>query len=174
MLCLPAVAAERVLFGFVPGTPPAWHAINDGVMGGVSRGEVRITAEGTLAFSGHVSLENGGGFASIRSRPAPLGLAGAQALRLVVRGDGKRYKLNLRTDADLDGVQYQAVFEAPAGVWREVTLPFDVFRPTFRGRPQPHAPPLAPERVVTVGLMISDRQAGPFALEVRSVSALAP
>jgi len=172
---LQAMALEREIVRIDPGTPELrWQAIGDAVMGGVSRGEARVTSAGALLFTGEVSLENNGGFASIRSLPLPHALAGAAALRLEVKGDGKRYKLNLRTDAGFDGVQYQAAFDAPAGGWQTVTLPLAAFRPTFRGRPQPQAAPLDPARVVTLGLMIADRQAGPFALEVRSITALGP
>jgi monofunctional biosynthetic peptidoglycan transglycosylase len=46
-----------------------WRAVNDNVMGGVSEGGSRITDEKTLLFTGTLSLENRGGFASIRTRP---------------------------------------------------------------------------------------------------------
>jgi hypothetical protein len=169
---LQVMASDREFLRFTPEARPAWQAIDDGVMGGLSRSEARITAHGTLLFAGVVSLENNGGFASIRSLPAPLDLARARSLRLEVKGDGKRYKLNLRTSTDFDGVQYQTSFDTVAGDWSAVTLPFADFRPTFRGRPQPQAPALDPAKVVTVGLMIADRQAGPFALEVRSFRAV--
>lgn len=166
------MASDRELLRFTPDAQPEWRAIDDGVMGGLSRSEARVTVQGTLLFAGVVSLENNGGFASIRSLPAQLGLAQARALRLEVKGDGKRYKLNLRTSTDFDGVQYQAGFDTVAGDWSVVTLPLVQFRPTFRGRPQPQAPALDPAKVVTLGLMIADRQSGPFALEVRSIMAV--
>jgi hypothetical protein len=90
---------------------------------------------------------------------------------LEVRGDGKRYKLNLRTDDAFDGVNYQAAFQTPRDQWTTVRLPNSGFRATFRGRVVATAPPLDPARVRQVGLMIADRQVGTFALEVRSISA---
>ena len=56
---------------------------------------------------------------------------------LEVRGDGQRYKINLRTDDTFDGVNYQAAFVAPAHVWTRLSLPLGEFRPGFRGRPVP-------------------------------------
>lgn len=166
------MSSAKGLFRFHPENAGEWHAINDGVMGGVSEGSARITSSGTLLFRGTVSLENGGGFASIRSLPRELATAGAAALRIAVRGDGKRYKLNLKTDEAFDGVQYQAAFVAPAGEWITLRLPFVQFAPVFRGRPVPDAPVLDPARIVTVGFLISDRQAGTFSLEIRSIEAL--
>ena len=82
------------------------------------------------------------------------------------------YKLNLRTEAGFDGVTYQAAFLPPAGAWGVVTLPFGEFRPRFRGRPAEGAPPLDPSRIATIGFLVSDRQEGPFRLEIAAVGAL--
>ena len=148
-----------------------WRPIDDPVMGGVSASTAQLTAEGTLVFSGTVSLENNGGFASIRSSALDGAHQSARGITLSVRGDGKRYKVNLRTSDTFDSVQYQAVFETAAGKWETIRIPFDAFRPVFRGRPVPDAPVLAPQRIVSVGFLISDRQAGPFRLEIRAIRA---
>lgn len=160
------------LFRFdAPGSVDGWGAIDDRVMGGVSRSRLRFDPDGHAVFEGVVSLDRGGGFASVRSSPRALSAPGAIAYVVEVSGDGRRYKLNLHTDGGFDGVQYQAAFEAPAGTWRAVRLPVEAFRPTFRGRLVPGAPPLDPARVREVGLMIADGRAGPFALAVRTIAA---
>jgi hypothetical protein len=162
----------RELFRFDTAAAVAdWSAIDDAVMGGVSHSRLRHDTAGHAVFEGIVSLERNGGFASVRSRPMDLGAPGAAGYLLELRGDGKRFKLNLRTDDGFDGVNYQAAFEAPAGTWTSVRLPVAAFRPTFRGRSVPGAPPLDPARVRQSGLMIADRQAGPFALALRSIRA---
>jgi hypothetical protein len=147
-----------------------WQSIDDRVMGGVSASRWRITPAGTLLFSGTVSLENNGGFASIRSAPGNHDLSAAPGMVLRVRGDGKRYRLHLKTDPAFDGVQYQGAFGTRAGHWIEVVLPFTAFEPRFRGRLATGAPALDPRRIVTFGLMIAERQAGDFALELDSIS----
>jgi hypothetical protein len=148
-----------------------WSAIDDAVMGGSSTTRLRHDPAGHAVFEGVVSLDNNGGFASVRSRPGELGAPGAVSYVLDVRGDGKRYKLNLRSDDAFDGVNYQAAFDTSRDQWTTVRLPVAEFRPTFRGRVVATAPPLDPARVRQVGLTIADRQAGAFALEVRSISA---
>ena len=138
--------------------------MNDVVMGGISRSEFVQSEPGIASFSGNVSLENSGGFASVRTAPRAWPAGGAGAFMLRVRGDGKRYKFTIRTDDGFDGVQYQSRFEPQALEWQEVRLPVESFVATFRGRPVPGAPPLDPARARTLGLMISDRQAGAFSL----------
>ena len=163
---------SRELFRFESAASVAdWYVIDDAVMGGVSRSRLRHDAAGHAVFEGILSLDNRGGFASVRSRPRDLGAAGTVAYLLEARGDGKRYKLNLRTEDAFDGVNYQAVFEPPAVAWALVRLPLDEFLPTFRGRSVPGAPPLNPARVRQVGLLIADRQVGPFSLDLRSIGA---
>jgi hypothetical protein len=147
-----------------------WRPVDDVVMGGVSRSAFEQAEPGIARFSGHVSLENFGGFASVRTPPRDWDAAGARAFLLHVRGDGKTYKFTVRTGDGFDGIQYQARFGTPAGEWTEVRLPVRDFVATFRGRKVPFAPSLDPARVRALGLMISDKQAGPFELLVDRIA----
>ena len=152
-----------------PAPVSAWSAIGDRVMGGVSAGQIVATPEG-MVFSGEVSLAHNGGFASIRAQPREYGLSGATALILRLQGDGQTYKFTLRTNDAFDGVQYQARFATTAGEWRDVVLPIADFQATFRGRTA-EASPLDTTRIRTFGLLIADRQAGPFRLVIASIQA---
>jgi hypothetical protein len=151
-----------------------WRAIDDVVMGGLSQSRMQPSAPGAASFNGVVSLERGGGFASVRSAPRAWPTAGAQAFVVCCRGDGRNYKFTVRTDDGLDGVQYQSRFQPPGGQWVEVELPVAGFVASFRGRPAAGAGPLDPARVRQFGLMISDRQAGPFELLVRWIGVRRP
>ena len=161
---------RNLLFDFAdPLVVDAWHAIDDRVMGGVSLSTRRHDPEGHAVFEGQVSLERNGGFASVRSSPAQRGMAGAEICLLDLRGPSKRFKLNLLTDDAFDSINYQASF-APSATWQTLCIPLSAFHATFRGREVPGAPALDPARIRQVGLMIADRQAGPFALAIRRIS----
>ena len=71
-----------------------WRAINDGVMGGISAGRM-VQTEAGLRFEGELSLENNGGFASVR-RVVEADLAETGGVLLKLRGDGRTYKVSLR------------------------------------------------------------------------------
>jgi monofunctional biosynthetic peptidoglycan transglycosylase len=144
---------------------PAWRRVDDVVMGGRSSSGM-VVEGGVGVFRGVVSLEGGGGFASVRSAPEPHDLSAFDGLVVRVRGDGKRYRFRLRTSRSFDGVSFQAPLEPGAGAWQEVATPFSAFEPVFRGRRVLEHPPLDPGQVQTFGLLIADRQAGPFRLEV--------
>jgi len=161
----------RELFRFdLAASVADFSAIDDRVMGGRSASRLRHDPAGHAVFEGEVSLAEGGGFASVRSRPLALGDAQAVACRLEVLGDGRRYKLNLRTDDRFDGVTYQAAFEPVPGAWTVLRLPLASFVPTWRGRPVEAAPALLPGNLRQLGLVIGDRQAGAFALALRCIA----
>jgi len=67
-----------------------------------------MTDQGTLEFKGIVSLENNGGFASIRSGTANYDLSDFEGLLIRVRGDGHRYAFNLRTDFEITAGSYSS------------------------------------------------------------------
>jgi monofunctional biosynthetic peptidoglycan transglycosylase len=149
-----------------------WRTVNDTVMGGVSTSTFRTPGNGIGVFSGYVSLENYGGFASVRSRPSFRDLSEWKGISLRVRGDGKSYKLGLKNNMSWNAVMYQASFQTTAGQWTEVRLPFtSCCTPQFRGRDVPEAPALDPSRILQISLMISEKQEGPFQIELDWISA---
>lgn len=101
-------ALEPVLDFAGPDTAQKWQAVNDGVMAGVSDGRYRITAEKTLEFSGTLSLENNGGFASVRTKPTELDIRAGDTIVLRVKGDGREYVLNFYTKSRRMAFSYRA------------------------------------------------------------------
>ena len=154
-----------------PQTAADWMAIHDVVMGGGSSGGIESTDAGSILFEGNVSLENNGGFASIRSRPKAWDLNAYDGIVVRLRGDGKRYKLNLKTDSTFDGILYRVSFETTEGEWQTLRFPFSEFRASFRGRLVPEAPELDSARIASFGLLISDKQEGSFRLEIDRIGA---
>lgn len=156
--------ANSALAGDLLPRPKQWVPVNDGVMGGLSRSHYREQAGYAGVFAGQVSLENNGGFASVR---APMSLAQADPdaqLRLRVVGDGKIYSLRLLTDRSFDGVAYTAPINTADGETTEHRFTASEFKPAWRGRAMLGAPPLRWQDVTQVGLMISSKQAGAFLL----------
>jgi hypothetical protein len=141
----------------------AWGALDDTVMGGVSESGIRAVAgagEGgspAAVFSGRISTANNGGFASVRNRnfePAA-DCEATDGLEVRVRGDGQRYKIFVRTDSGWDAIGYGAGFDTADGTWLSVRLPWESFKPIFRARTVPNAPPLERGRVRSLQLMLS-------------------
>lgn len=149
-----------------------WANIDDPVMGGRSRSTAGAEA-GALVFSGTVSLENNGGFASIRGRTDAQvnDLSAFDAVRVRVRGDGKTYIFALESVSDPRLTYWQRFNTAP-GEWIEATLPFGNFEPQWRGFTLRNAPALDARGILNFGFYIADKQSGPFRLEVAQITAV--
>ena len=166
-------SSDKILFDFTTTTnSPAWQIVNDDVMGGVSTSRFQVLTNGAV-FSGVVSLENNGGFASVRSSPIRQIVSGLDAFVVRVRGDGRRYKFTVRNDTGFDTPIYQCAFTTKRGEWQEHRLPFKDFVPTFRGRVLSDVSQLNPVKVSSVGFLISDKQDGGFKLELAWIKASA-
>lgn len=148
-----------------------WRIINDGVMGGLSTSQFALLNPHTAVFKGSVSLENYGGFASVRSQARRYGLAGFTGIAIRVKGDGKIYKFRLRNNRRFDGISHQVSFATQKQTWQTFRFPFSSFRPVFRGRWIPQAGPITGKDVRSVGFLIANKQAGSFQLAIRWLKA---
>ena len=158
-------AGPAVLFDFGdPAAVATWTTVNDPVMGGRSTSTVTF-GDGGMVFSGNISLDNNGGFASARSQIDPeVGrrATGATSLRVRALGDGKTYVLKVETGQPWSYIQR---FATDAGVRRTYDLPVGGFEPVGMFlNPVQSAPPLDPSIINRVGLYILDKQEGPFQL----------
>jgi uncharacterized protein YbjT (DUF2867 family) len=159
-----------------------WGALDDVVMGGVSASNMRFT-EGAALFTGNVSVANSGGFASVRTKnfDPPINLSDCEGVTLRVQGDGKRYKLFLRSDAVWDGVGYSHSFDTVADTWINVRVPFQDLIPVFRAKVVKDRPQIDKSKISSFQLMLSKFEydgelnpsfaPGAFELQVESISA---
>jgi uncharacterized surface protein with fasciclin (FAS1) repeats len=144
-----------------------WQTVLDGVMGGRSTGAIADGDDGTMLFSGELSLENNGGFSQVRTAVPEGTFAGSTGLRLRVKGDGRTYQCDIRSSRlRLMAGGYQRVFETKAGEWTEVTIPFDQCVANSFGQRLRNAPALDPASIESVGITLADKKEGPFAIEV--------
>ena len=132
-LLLSIMTAPTPLFDFTTDTPArSWRIQDDVVMGGRSDGHFTITEEGYGRFYGHVSLENNGGFSSVRHDfTEPRAFAERSHFVLRIKGDGKRYQFRVKPA----GERYSYIYEfATSGEWETIEAPFGEMYAAFRGR----------------------------------------
>ena len=162
---------EILLTDFTPDSAElGWHVVNDNVMGGRSEGGFE-ELPGEIVFSGRTNTD-GGGFSSIRTGALQWDLSKFDGIRLRIRGDGRRYTWRLTSSARWRGrpIAYWADFETRPGTWHTVRIPFSSFVPRMRGRLL-DGPALDRREITGMGLMIYDKQDGPFELHLSRVSA---
>ncbi len=145
-----------------------WFSQDDTVMGGLSTSRLRFIEPGKVQFEGNVSLENKGGFAQIKYQKTGFDLSSFSGLELSLKGDSKIYQVRLTTDAA--HVSYSQAFLATSE-WQTVQLSFSKFVASFRGHDLPDAPPLNTSHLISIGLMLSDKQAGKFCLGLSGINA---
>ncbi|PTO59756.1 CIA30 family protein [Vibrio splendidus] len=141
-----------------------WTVTNDDVMGGISTGEL-IYVDNMSRFRGELSLENNGGFSSVkRSIESPAHeIDGAE---LVFIGDGRTYQLRLTTSKDGNRVQYKHDFDTIKGEQLNKVFHFNDFQAVFRGRLLSDAPELKALDIKQIGFLIADKQPSPFELDL--------
>jgi len=152
-------------------TADGWIPIHDNVMGGVSEGGALLTRDSCLVFSGSLSLENNGGFASIRTTVTDGELSGCNGLKIRVKGDGRSYQLRLRLDSKYDAIAYKHNFSTVDDEWIVIDLPFSSFVPTYRGKILQDVKALVASEIRLLGFLIADKSAGPFRLMVSEIVA---
>ena len=141
-----------------------WVSVNDNVMGGISEGGVRISEDNTLVFSGNLSLENRGGFTSIRTRPKDLNLDGYDTIALRLKGDGRIYYINLMNSSRSAAASYRAPIKTKKDNWQEIRISLKDFVYTSFGRIVARAAPLKAKDVQSLGITLADKKAGSFRL----------
>ncbi len=163
---------EKVIFDFsTEENSGEWNTINDVVMGGISNSSLRVMPDSTALFSGVVSLENNGGFASVKSFSKDYIFSGFEGVALKVKGDGKLYSFRVKTDSSFDGINYKIDFLTKANQWLEVKLPFSKFVPTFRGKRLANEKPLDPSQIRQIGFLVGNKQEGSFDLLIDWIKA---
>ena len=144
-----------------------WFSLNDDVMGGISISRMVLDRPGVARFEGALSLENNGGFATVRSRARDLNLDRADGLRLRVRGDGRTYRVSaLTSDRRMEVRVWQREFPTTRGEWQTITVPFEDLELNVMGRRFPDAGPLDPRSIRSLSLGIADKNETPFELSV--------
>lgn len=178
-------STEKLIFDFT--NPNAqlketWGAIDDVVMGGVSQSNISL-ADGKAIFSGIVSTNNNGGFASVRTRnfDTPLDLSAYEGIELKITGDGKRYKFITRCEGKWDGIGYSYSFDTVYNFPTTIRVPFKELIPVFRAKTVTEATRIDASQIYSMQLMLSKFEydgelnpkfeTGSFALHIESIKA---
>jgi hypothetical protein len=143
-----------------------WVIINDGVMGGKSESSVSLNPD-KIVFSGVISLENNGGFASLRSPVENHDLSNYSKAKIKFRSYGRTFSLMLESSL----IFYEPVFkydiQSKNEEWAEIEIDLSDFKEyrlsQFTGN---NAHPGALEDILRIGIILFDKKDGPFKLEI--------
>ena len=156
----------RIDFGKNQEGDAGWYIVNDGVMGGRSVGQGELKEESVL-FKGIISLENNGGFASIRSRYDRLDLSNYEHLNIRYRATGEPCKIMLESSRQFWQPYFAQRLDPTGSEWRTVRFDLTEFKQYRLARPTGRiATKSALEDIIRVGIMTDSKNESAFEIEV--------
>jgi len=143
-----------------------WIIVNDVVMGGRSSSTFKLDEDGLGVFEGNISLENNGGFSSLRYRFLKRTIKGDTQVKITLRGDGKKYQFRVKSNAG-DYYSYIAPF-LTSGEWQEIVIPLRDMYPSFRGR-RLNQPNFSNDSIEELTFLIGNKKSERFKLLIDKI-----
>ena len=166
ILCF-SITNLMVLFDFSQNTDLSeWTILNDVVMGGKSRSALTIDTDGNGLFKGAVSLENNGGFCSVRRSFNKIPAKDFKKIVFRIKGDGKTYQARIKANKN-DYYSYIAYFET-TGEWQTVEIALPDMYPSFRGR-RLNQPNFNNDSIEEIAFLIGNKKAETFQLRIDKI-----
>ena len=158
------IEGEVIMENFDSNNLLNWNIVNDSVMGGRSQATLKLINNTYANFKGYLSLQNNGGFSSIRAYYPP-DLTNVKSIVLKVRGDGRKYNFRIRGNTQ-SWASYTHSFDTVEGEWNEIELKIDDFYPVYRGYTLKNMPQLSEVIIKEIGIMLSDKIEGSFSIDI--------
>ncbi len=146
--------------------PSSFRVVDDVVMGGKSQGNFTINKEGNGLYFGKVSLENNGGFSSLRYRCKTISVDKFSKIVLKIKGDGKNYQFRVK-DRDKNYYSYVKKFST-SGDWELITIALADMYPAFRGRTL-NMDNFSSETIEEIAILIGNKKVQNFQLEIDAI-----
>lgn len=145
-----------------------WRIVDDVVMGGKSSGEFYINESGNGVFEGSVSLENNGGFSSVRHKET-FQIRSQKNIKIRLKGDGSDYQFRIKSNSS-DRHSYIAEFKT-SGEWEIIEIRLADMYPAFRGQ-KLSISNFDKERIEELAFLIGNKKEQKFHLEIKSMELL--
>ena len=159
---------ERVIFDFNKKSDlQDWIIVDDVVMGGRSLSTFKLNEDGIGIFEGNISLENNGGFSSLRYKFLKKTIKEYTQVKIRLRGDGKKYQFRIKSNT-ADYFSYIAPFQT-SGKWQEIVIPLEDLYPSFRGR-RLNQPNFSSDYIEELAFLIGNKKSESFKLLIDKIA----
>lgn len=163
---------EKKLFHFNSDCQFSSTIINDTLLGGKSKSCFEINSEHQAVFSGELSDAIKQCFTSVRLLKQNFSLEGFDGIMMKLIGDGRKYKCHLKSDAQHDDIEYEFEFIAKPNEWMLIKIPFNKFRPTYRGHHLHNIPSITSNSIRMISFSVDHyTQTGKFKLTIDWINA---
>ena len=168
LLLFAAAPESQLIFDFNNAEQlSGWYVVDDVVMGGRSQGDLYINEAGHGVFSGKVSLENNGGFSSVRYNFNEKDVSGFDKVTIRLKGDGKCYQFRVKSTAG-DRHSYIAYFDTNRD-WQTIEIPLSDLYPSWRGM-KLSMPDYPGETMTELAFLIANKKSETFRLEIDKIT----
>ena len=144
-----------------------WQVVNDGVMGGLSKGTFHLNQSENGVFEGEISLENNGGFSSVQYSFDQIKIKEYTSFKLYIKGDGKPYQFRAKRN-NSDKHSYIATF-ATTGEWQIISIEIKDMVPQYRGEQLPMTN-YTGDLLEQVTFLIGNKKDESFKLEIDKIT----
>ncbi|OEK04668.1 CIA30 family protein [Roseivirga misakiensis] len=146
-----------------------WAIVNDGVMGGLSRGKAQLTDD-SMIFSGTVSLENNGGFTSLRAPYARYDLSQYDQVEIKYRSSGLDCALNVYQYQRFWLPNHKMPIPSSNDAWKTITVDLYDLKEYRMGRRTGRTMSKgAAKNTIRLGFITDSKKPGAFKLEIAYV-----
>lgn len=143
-----------------------WFVVDDGVMGGLSQGAIKLNDAENLDYSGTVRTENNGGFSSIRCSFNTVDASKFNFIVLKVKGDGKNYQFRIKDDK-FNRYSYITIFKTSVE-WETIKIKLTDFYPSFRGN-RLNRPNYNGKQMEEIAILIGNKTKESFLIEIEKI-----
>jgi monofunctional biosynthetic peptidoglycan transglycosylase len=157
-------------FGNAEGRTRDWVMISDNVMGGVTQSKLQYT-ENSMVLNGTISLDNYGGFSSVKTNFNTFDLSGYDGVKIRYKSTGQKFAFTLEDSKNWTMPNYKGAFSSSdSNTWEEATIFFKDFKQYQIGEPTGKKLTTAVlKNIVRLGIITTEKKEGPFSIEVESI-----
>jgi NADH dehydrogenase [ubiquinone] 1 alpha subcomplex assembly factor 1 len=167
LIILPAKEFIKFDFGSENGNTNDWFALTDNVMGGVSTSKLNYKAT-SLEFTGNISFQNNGGFASMRSNFGLYDLSAYTHVTIRFKSDKQKFALTFENSKSWWEPNYKYEFQSEQSTdWKTVTFKLMDFHEEILGRKTGKSiDNEILKKISRIGIITNDKKEGPFSIEI--------
>jgi hypothetical protein len=167
MILLFSSMNPKVIFDFDKNSDiQDWIVVNDVVMGGESSSTFKLNDAGFGVFEGSISLNNNGGFSSVRYRFQKIMIQEHKSIVIKLKADGKKYQFRIKANSG-DYYSYILPFST-SGEWQEIEIPLQEMYPSFRGR-KLEQPNFSRDEIEEITFLIGNKKEEKFKLVIDKI-----
>ena len=147
------------------------QALTDDIIGGNSKSKIFISDDKEIIFNGEVSTKLGEkSYAAFKTPIISIEDSNEyNGVCIKIMGDGKKYRLVIRTTFKEDSIYFHRIFMTKPHEWQTHYIAFDEFKAYYKYIRIP-ALKINKTKMKSMGIMISDDQHGHFHLAVSDIA----